>query len=138
MELIREGIRRKCFLAEIGPCDILNFGKYADASHAEWALCLDKLKMWTLKCFKFFLRKLLDLERAMEQEGELEETVIITRVEVTETLMEEMACEEMQVVEEYKEGTKQKVRWENVEDEHETREERSKDDQREWIKSKKR
>ena len=95
-----------------------------DASCAEWALGLGKIKMWKLKWCKFFLRRLLDLERVMEQEGEPEETVKITRVEMSQTLVEEMACEEMKVVE-GKEGTKQRVRWADIEDEHETREERS-------------
>ena len=66
--------------------DVLNFGKYAgwrfaevymeDESYAEWALGLDKIRMWKLKCFKFLSEEvILDLERVMEQEGELEETV---------------------------------------------------------------
>ena len=36
----------------------------------------------------------------MKQEREPEETVRITRVEMSETLVEETACEEMKVVEE--------------------------------------
>ena len=129
VELIKDGIRRMYFKTEGGPGGVLNFGKNAgwrfadvymkDASFAEWALGLDKIKMWKLECFKFFLRRLLDLERVTEQEGEPEETVKTTRVGVNETLVEEMACEEMKV-EEYKEGTKQKVRRVDVEDEHET------------------
>ena len=81
-----------------------------DASHAALALGLDKISC------KFFL------------------TVRITRVEMSETLVEEMACEEMKVVEECEAGTKQSVRWADNEDEHETREERPKEDQQEWIK----
>ena len=107
-----------------------------DTSYAEWALGLDKKKMWKLKCFKLLLRRLLDLERVMEQqEGEPEETTVsITRVQMTETLVEEMACEEMKVVEENEEGTKQRVRWAVIEEEHEKREGRSKEDQQTWIK----
>ena len=73
-----------------------------DASYAEWALGLGRIKMWKLKCFKFCLSRLLDLERVMKQEREPEETVRITRVEMSETWVEEMACEELKVVEEYK------------------------------------
>ena len=43
----------------------------------------------------------MDLERVKEQEGEPEQTVTITRVEMSETLVEEMECEEMQEVVEY-------------------------------------
>ena len=44
--------------------------------------------MWKLKCFKFFLRRLLELEWVTKQEGEPGETVKITRVEMSETLVE--------------------------------------------------
>ena len=82
-----------------------------DEFYAEWVLGLDKIKMWKMKCSKFFPRRLPDLERVMKQEGEPEETVTITRVEMSETLVEEMACEEMRVIEEYKVGMQQRVRW---------------------------
>ena len=46
----------------------------------------------------------------MEKEGGPEQTVKVTRVEMSETLVEEMACEEMKVVDKYNEGTKQRIR----------------------------
>ena len=39
--------------------------------------------MWKLKCFKFFLKRLLDLERVLEQDGEP-----VTRVEVSGALVQ--------------------------------------------------
>ena len=52
---------------------------------------------------------------------------------MSETLVEEMAGEEMQVVEECKEGMQQRVRWADIEEEHESRAERSREDQQQWI-----
>ena len=60
-------------------------------SHGEWALGLNKPLMWKMKCFKFFLRRLSDRKRVLQQEKEQEETVRITRVEMSENLVEEMA-----------------------------------------------
>ena len=57
--------------------------------------------MWKLKCFEFFLKRLADLERVLQQEEQLEE-VNISRVEMCESLMEEMAAEEQEVMEECK------------------------------------
>ena len=50
------------------------------------------------------------------QEGELEETVRKIRVETSETLVRKFACEEMNVVEEYRAGMQQRVRWADVEE----------------------
>ena len=54
MEFTKAGIRRRFFQAESGRVDLLDFGKYArwrfaevymeDASYAQWALGLDKIK----------------------------------------------------------------------------------------------
>ena len=97
VRLIKEGIRRRFFQQGSGPGDILNFGMYegwrfgdVDICHptyGEWAVDQAKPKMWKLKCFKFFLKRLSD-------------QVNITRVEMCEGLTEEMAAEEQQAVEE--------------------------------------
>ena len=60
------------FQPEGRPNDVLNFGKYEgrtfaavylrDPSSVEWVISQDKCRMWKLKCFKFFLRRLSDLE----------------------------------------------------------------------------
>ena len=71
--------------------------------------------MWKLKCFKFFLQRLADLERVLQQEERLEE-VNITRVEMCESLMEYMAVKEKEAMEECKMAAKQRVRWANVEE----------------------
>ena len=63
--------------------------------------------MWKLKCFKFFLKRLADLERALQQEEKREE-VIVTRVDMCESLMEEMAVEEQEAMEECKAAEKQR------------------------------
>ena len=66
--------------------------------------------MSKLKCFKFFLKRLADLDRLLQQEESLEQ-VNITRVEMCEGLMEEMAAEEQQAVEECMKVGKQRIRW---------------------------
>ena len=113
VRLIKEGIRRKFFQQGSGPGDILNFGMYegwrfgdvyiCHPTYGEWAVEQAKPKMWKLKCFKFFLKRLADLDRLLQQEESLEQ-VNITRVEMCEGLMEEMAAEEQQAVEECKKG----------------------------------
>ena len=45
-----------------------------------------------------------------------------------------MACEEMKLLEENEAGVQQRVRWADIEEEHELREEMSREDQQEWIK----
>ena len=50
----------------------------------------------------------MDLEQVTKQEGEPEETVKITRVEMSETLVEEMAWEEQKVVEKCRVGAHQR------------------------------
>ena len=65
--------------------------------------------MWKLKCFKFFLMRLADLDRLLQREESLEQ-VNITRVEMCEALMEEMAAEEQQAVEECKKVGKQECK----------------------------
>ena len=69
----------------------------------------------------------------MKQEGEPEETVRITRVEMSETLVEEMACEEKKVVEERRVGAQQRVRWSDMAQEQEGKEEESGENQRECV-----
>ena len=70
--------------------------------------------MWKLKCFKFFLKRLADLDRLLQQEESLEHN--ITRVEMCEGLTEEMAAEEQQAVEEYTKVGKQRIRWADLEE----------------------
>ena len=71
--------------------------------------------MWKLKCFKFFLMRLADLAGVLQREESLEQ-VNITRVEMCEGLMEEMAAEEQQAVEECKKVGKQRIRWADMEE----------------------
>ena len=133
VRLIKEGIRRKFFQQGSGPNDILNFGMYegwrfgdvyiCHPTYGEWAVEQTKPKMWKLKCFKFFLMRLADLERVLQREESLEQ-VNITRVEMCEGLMEEMAAEEQQAVQESrmvrKQGGKtvgkQGIRWADMEE----------------------
>ena len=90
--------------------------------YGEWAVEQNKPKMWKLKCFKFFLMRLTDLERVLQRE-ENSEQVTITRVEMCEELMEEMAAEEQQAVQESrmvrkqecKKVGKQGIRWADME-----------------------
>ena len=109
VRLIKEGIRRKYFQQGSGPNDILNFGMYegwrfgdvyiCHPTYGEWAVEQTKPKMWKLKCFKFFLMRLADLDRVLQREESVEQ-INITRVEMCEGLMEEMAAEEQQAVQE--------------------------------------
>ena len=130
VRLIKEGIRRKFFQQGSGPNDILNFGMYegwrfgdvyiCHPTYGEWAVEQTKPKMWKLKCFKFFLMRLADLDRVLQREEDVEQ-VIITRVEMCEGLMEEMAAEEQQAVQESKmirQGCrgKQGIRWADMEE----------------------
>ena len=73
--------------------------------------------MWELRCFKFFLRRPLYLERAPKQGNEPDETLKTARLELSENLVEEMACEERRVVEECRIEARQKVRWAYLEEE---------------------
>ena len=132
VKLIKEGIKRKFFQQGSGPNDILNFGmfegwRFGDVyichpMYGEWAVEQTKPKMWKLKCLKFFLMRLADLERVLQRE-ESSEQVNITRVEMCEELVEEMAVEEQQAVQECrmvgKQGKKvgrQGIRWADMED----------------------
>ena len=124
VRLIKEGIRRKYFQKDSGAGDILNFGMYegwrfgdvyiCHPTHGEWATDQPKPKMWKLKCFKFFVKRLADLERVLQKEERREE-VNITRVEMCENLMEEMAVEEQEVMQECKMAEKQRVSWADME-----------------------
>ena len=142
VRLIKEGIRRKFFQQGSGPGDILNFEMYkgwrfgdvhiCHPTYGEWAVEQAKPKMWKLKCFKFFLKRLADLDRLLQQEESLEQ-VNITRVEMCEGLMEEMAAEEQQAVEECKKVGKQRIRWADmeesqIEEDEKKRPERSQED----------
>ena len=125
VRLIKEGIRRRFFQQGSGPGDILNFGMYegwrfgdvyiCHPTCGEWAFDQAKPKMWKLKCFKFFRKRLADLDRLLQQEESLEQ-VNITRVEMCGGLMEEMAAEEQQAVEECMKVGKQRIRWADLEE----------------------
>ena len=125
VRLTKEGVRRKFFQQGSGPGDILNFGMYEGwrfgdvyiyhPTFGEWAVDQAKPKMWKLKCFKFFLKRLADLVRLSQQEESLEE-VNITGVEMCEGLMEEMVAEEQQAVEECTKAERQRVRWADMEE----------------------
>ena len=125
VRLIKEGIRRKFFPERECPGDILNFGMYegwrfgdvymCHPTYGEWAVDQAKPKMWKLKCFKFFLKRLADLERVLQQEESLEK-VNITRVEMCKGLMEEMVAEEQQAVEECTKAERQRIRWADLEE----------------------
>ena len=77
VRLIKEGISCK-FFQQGSPGDILNFGMYegwrfgdvyiCHPTYGEWAVDQAKPKMWKLKCFKFFLKRLTDLDRLLQQE----------------------------------------------------------------------
>ena len=119
-ELLKEGVRRIFFHEGSGPNGVFDFGKYEgqtfaavymkERSYAEWTLKQDKCRKWKLKCFKFFLRSLSDLERVLKREREPEEMARVTRVEC---LAEEMAQEQMRVLEEHR------VRWADMDEDSE-------------------
>ena len=101
-----------CFKEGGGPDAVFNFGKYEgqtfaaaylkDLYYAEWASKQDK---WKLESFKDFILRLSNLERVMKRERGPEET---ERVIEAECMVEEMAREEVKVVE------KHRVRWADV------------------------
>ena len=117
-ELMKEGVRRMYFQEGGGPDCVFNFGKYEgkifaavylkDQSYVEWAVKQDRCRTWKLKAFQYFILRLRDLERVMKREKELEE---MKRVARTECLVEEMAQEEMKIVE------KHRVRWADMNEE---------------------
>ena len=88
---MEEGVRRMFFKKGSGPDGVFNFGKHEgqtfatvymkDKSYVEWTLQQDKCWMWKLKCFKYFLLRLSDLERVLKREGETEEMARMTRAE---------------------------------------------------------
>ena len=105
--MLKEGVQRIFFHEGSGPNGVFDFGKYEgqtfaavymkDRSYAEWTLKQDKCRTWKLKCFKFFLWSLSDLERVLKREWE----------------PEEMAQEEMRVLEEHR------VRWADMDEDSE-------------------
>ena len=89
IRLIDEGVKRKYFPKGSGPGETLNFGAYQgcrfgdvymkDPSYAKWARTIEKPKGWKIKCFKFFVKRLLDLEQAMQRESEGDERKSVCR-----------------------------------------------------------
>ena len=54
---------------------------FCHPTYGEWVTDQPKPKLWKLKCFKFFLKRLSDLESVLQKE-EGQEEVNITRVRV--------------------------------------------------------
>ena len=78
-ELIREGLRRRYFQENKEnnrPEDVLDCGvhsgrKFDDfyldhESDVKWVLELERPQMWSLRCFRYFLMRLMDLERTLK------------------------------------------------------------------------
>ena len=107
--LIDEGVKRMCFPKGSDPGETLNFAEYQgcrlgdvcmkDPAYAELATTIEKPRGSNFKCFKFFARRLLDLERVVQQESE-EGTAKVEMMEASKNLTEEMVSEERKVVEE--------------------------------------
>ena len=125
MELIREGVRRRrYFLENSGPEDVLDCGihsgrKFEDVyldhkSYVKWVLELEQPHMWSLRCFRYFLTRLMDLERTLKGARDQEQRMREERLEMSESLVEDMALEERNVVEEFK-----RVRWADAGSRHE-------------------
>ena len=106
---MKEGVRRMFFHEVSGPDGVFNLGSHEgqifaavymkDQSCVEWALKQDNCRMWKLKCFKYFLLRLSDLETVLKREREPEEMARVTRAE---GLAEGVAQEEMRVVEKHR------------------------------------
>ena len=122
VELIREGVRRRYFRENSGPEDILDCGihsgrKFEDVyldhkSYAQWVLELGQPHMWTLRCFRYFLKRMMDLEWSLKEGRDQEQRVRELRLEMGGSLVEDMALEERNMVEDFK-----RVRWADLEDE---------------------
>ena len=96
VRLIDEGVKRMYFPRGSGPRENTagsGMCTSKDPSYAEWATTIDKLRGWNFKCVKFFARRLLDFEQAMQRESE-GETAKVEIMEASENLIEEMASEE--------------------------------------------
>ena len=68
--------------------------------------------MWTLRCFRYFLKRLMDLEWSLKDGRDQEQRMREERLEVGGSLIEEMALEERNMAEDFK-----RVRWAHLEDE---------------------
>ena len=122
IELSREGVRRRYFRENSGPEDVLDCGihsgrKFEDVyldhkSYVKWVLELGQPHMWSLRCFRYFLKRLMDLERTLKGGRDQEQRMREERLEMSESLVEEMALEERNVVEDF-----ERVRWADLEDE---------------------
>ena len=58
--------------------------------------------MWTLRCFRYFLKRLMDLEWTLKEGRDQEQRMREERLEMGESLVEEMALEEKNMVEDFK------------------------------------
>ena len=78
-------------------------------SDVKWVLELGQPHMWSLRCFRYFLMRLMDRERTLKGGRDQEQRMREERLEMSESLVEEMVLEERNVVEEFK-----RVRWNRV------------------------
>ena len=125
IELIREGVRRRYLRENSRPEDVLDCGirsgrKFEDVyldheSYVKWVLELGQPHMWSLRCFRYFLMRLMDLKRILKGGREQDQKMREARLEMSESLVEEMVLEEKNVVEEFK-----RVRWADLEDEEQS------------------
>ena len=101
VELIRE-VRRRYFRENSGPEDILDCGihsgrKFEDVhlDHKSYAKCivleLGQPDMWTFRCFRYFLKRLMDLEWSLKEGRDQEQRMREERLKVVGSLVEEMA-----------------------------------------------
>ena len=70
--------------------------------YVKWVLELKHPHMWSLKCFRYFLVRLMDLERILKGGREQGQKMREARLEMSESLVEEIALEQKNVVEEFK------------------------------------
>ena len=84
-------------------------------SYVKWVLELEQPHMWSLRCFRYFLMRLMDLERILNGGRDQDQKMREERLEMSESLVEEMALEEKSVVEEFR-----RVRWADLEDEEQS------------------
>ena len=109
IELIREGVKRGFFQENNRPEDVLDCGihsgrKFEDVylhheSYVKWVLELKHPHMWSSRCFRYFLMRLMDLERILKGGREQDQKMREARLEMSESLVEEMALEEENLVE---------------------------------------
>ena len=96
IELIREGVKRGFFQENNRPEDVLDCGihsgrKFEDVylhheSYVKWVLELKHPHMWSSRCFRYFLMRLMDLERILKGGREQDQKMREARLEMSESL----------------------------------------------------